>query len=210
MALAATLLLPAPFANREIKMQTRIDELGNPADFYVAVERLKRIEGRGWDMLDRGGETIHGIVKKWHGSKFHEWPPPWSVYSRVRERTDARKTRKYNSARMFYYNEYWLAMKCDDFEHPMAEQLFLFAVNASKIQARRELQRAVSACRMVQNGRLVIDGRMGPNTRHSLQQCTPASLLAAFAASVEGFYRSAQQADRYAKGWIKKRIYFRR
>ena len=72
-------------------MQTRFDKLGNPADFYVAVERLKRIEGRGWDKLDRGGETIHGIVKKWHGSKFYEWPPPWSVYSRVRERTDAAK-----------------------------------------------------------------------------------------------------------------------
>ena len=175
------------------------------ANFSEAVDRLKDIEGVGWDKQDRGGATVYGIVLKWHKNKFVPGPIQWSHRGPV-----AKINGKYVSAKAFYYQEFWKALKCDEYNHLMATQLFFFGVNAGVSQARKELQRAISACRIKINGRLTIDGRIGPSTREALAECDPYALQSAFVASIEGFYRAAKQSDRYATGWINKRIYFKR
>ena len=175
------------------------------ASFREAVDQLKGIEGVGWDKKDRGGKTVYGIVVKWHKHKFVPGPIQWSHQGPV-----AKINGKYRSAKAFYYQEFWKALRCDDHNHLMATQLFFFGVNAGVRQARRELQRAISACRVKLDGRLTIDGRIGPNTRRALAECDPYALQSAFVASIEGFYRAAKQSDRYATGWINKRIYFKR
>ena len=141
------------------------------ANFSEAVEQLKGIEGVGWDKEDRGGETIYGIVTKWHRDKFVPGPIQWRSRGPV-----SKINGKYVSATAFYYQEFWKTLKCDDYNHLMATQLFFFGVNAGVGQARKELQRAISACRIKINGRLTIDGRIGPDTRKALGECDPYAL----------------------------------
>ena len=176
-------------------------------DFIKSARRLKAIEGIGWDKLDPAGETVFGITKINHSHRFALWPPPWTHDSTMfREKPG----RKFKSARSFYYNHYWLHLECDAYEFTMAEQLFFFAVNAGRTQAKKELQRAASACLVDSRGRLVIDGKIGPSTHSALKKCNTRALEAAFIATIEGFYRTLKTYPRYGRGWLRKRIYYKR
>ena len=86
----------------------------------------KEIEGNySDDPRDPGGETIHGITKRYH-------PEAWANGLPTIERE-----------RAIYRTEYWDAVQADSLPWPLCLYVFDAAVNQGVSAAARMLQRAV-------------------------------------------------------------------
>jgi lysozyme family protein len=175
------------------------------SNFKFSITKLRDIEGIGEDHEDLGGETFYGIVRKYHENKFHTWPPVWdtepnwALYG---------SHDKYTTVQEFYLHEFWLALDCDKLPFNIADQLFMFGVNAGVGDGKTILQRAISACNYK---RLKIDGDWGPKTMEALGRCSPRELHIALISQIEGHYRQEvarkPSQAKFIEGWINRRVY---
>lgn len=111
-----------------------------------------------------------------------------------------------SQAKKIYYEEYWLANKCNVIaNNAIAEKFFDLSVNLGCYRATVLLQRA---CRAVSGIILVEDGIFGPKTLKTVNNSNSELLLVALRVEAAGFYRllvsknSSQNV--FLKGWLNR------
>ena len=92
-----------------------------------------------------------------------------------------------------YREEYW-DPNCDGMPVGVDYLFFDMAVNAGPNRAAILLQRAM---------KVTDDGRIGPVTRQAIAKADPSTLVSAFSAQKEAFYRGLHQ-PKYLKGWLNR------
>lgn len=119
--------------------------------------------------LDRGGETVFGIARTRN--------PNWEGWAHVDKITAimgkaspemAIKNSKpiTDLVAQFYWEHYWLPLKCDEFEYLIAAELFDTAVNQGVSSAGKYLQRSLNRLNRNQKdyADLLEDGEVGNMT----------------------------------------------
>jgi len=186
------------------------------ADFQKALELTLRNEGSYVNNpLDRGGETINGIARKWHP----KWPG-WPIVDRAKqEGMNVSSVMFLKQIRPlvsdFYDAEFWLPIRGDQIEsQPIANKLFDTAVNLSAIRAITFLQSGLNA--LNRNGRLwqdiEEDGVMGPVTLAVLKRCIAEKRedgLLGLMVVEQGYHymrimRTDPEQEEFALGWIRR------
>lgn len=146
-------------------------------NFDQAFDRLIGHEG-GYvdDPKDPGGETKWGISKRAY--------PHVDIRNLTREQ-----------AKEIYRQDYWLALRADDYEGAIGFQLFDMAVNSGLGAASRTLQRAVGATE---------DGKIGPVTIGLMHELGTAKVLARFNAERLEHLTFLPTWERFGKGWARR------
>ena len=135
--------------------------------FDKALIHLLDIEG-GYsnDFADRGGETYYGVSRRFHPETFDK------IHA---AKTDAER---YGILAGFYYQTFWVPMRCESFHYPIAYELFEIAVNLGIAGATRVAQQAAQ----VYDTAISIDGVYGPRTFKALRdfaEARPVNMLGA-------------------------------
>jgi lysozyme family protein len=105
---------------------------------------------------DRGGLTYRGIAR-------NAWPR-WEGWTYI----DKGETPPLELVRKFYYENFWLPLKCDSLPPPIAIFLFDSAVGSGHVLPTRWLQRAIGA---------KDDGIIGDETIRKAQQARPQAVV---------------------------------
>jgi len=111
---------------------------------------LKWEGGYSYDEDDPGGETYFGISRVNHPN----WPG-WAILEASISGPPASDDVMDMAVGLFYRDEFWTPLRCDDMPGGVATALFDTAVNCGKPRASRWLQGAVG---------VVQDGAIGPKT----------------------------------------------
>ena len=136
---------------------------------------------------DRGGLTYRGIARnawpKWEGWKYidkGEKPPMELV-------------------RKFYYENFWIPLKCDSLPPPIAIFLFDSAVGSGHSIPTRWLQRAIGA---------TPDGIVGNETIQKAQQASPQTMVDSMLRRRILHYAHIVRNDRrqfvFLNGWLRR------
>jgi lysozyme family protein len=86
-------------------------------------------------------------------------------------------------------------MSCDELPSGVDYAVFDFAVNAGPGQAKKTLQRALG---------VAPDGAIGPMTLAAIRDADGPTLLRAFSAEKEKFYRGLSTFATFGKGWMNR------
>ena len=183
-------------------------------DFKDSVARVLDIEaGYSNDPVDRGGETICGVARKF-------WPDweGWLIVDRMKEKDiEPTVTPQLKAlAEQLYRVHFWNRVHADELENSeVAFEVFEIAVNASVNKASLLLQEALNL--LNRNGKswpeLALDGAIGPrtvaNVRVILRERNGArSLVRAInALQAEHYLRLARKSptqERFLRGWLER------
>ena len=138
---------------------------------------------------DPGGETYKGISRRAH--------PNWKGWQLI----DQKKPVPEQLVQEFYYNNYWVLLKCDEMPYPVGEYLFDFGVNAGISRAVITVQRALN---------IKADGVLGPVTIGAIQKQDPQKLMYELLKERVGYYTTiTMQNSRFQVfflGWIRRTI----
>ena len=138
---------------------------------------------------DPGGETYKGISRRAH--------PNWKGWQLI----DQKKPVPEQLVQEFYYNNYWVLLKCDEMPYPVGEYLFDFGVNAGITRAVITVQRALN---------VKADGVLGPVTIGAIQKQDPQKLMYELLKDRVGYYTTiTMQNSRFQVfflGWIRRTI----
>lgn len=168
------------------------------ADFQTAQQKLSFAE-RGYANYskDRGGETYAGISRRF-------WPgwEGWRIIDSLKKEKSFPKnlTKDPHLGRLveeFYEEVFWFGMKLHRVNSQIiAENLYLFGVNAGKRQAIRLAQRVLG---------LKEDGIIGAETIKALNEISEETFKSAFDEAERAFYESLVQKDPsqsiFLEGW---------
>jgi lysozyme family protein len=137
------------------------------ADFSIAYQKTSVFEG-GYsnDPHDRGGETYKGISRKFH--------PDWGgwIILDLMDDKNSKNSQLQSLVNSFYYNEFWTFLKCDEFDQPIADELFDTAVNQGKITAAKYLQESLNLLNNNQRHYkdIAVDGEIGNVTINAYKE----------------------------------------
>jgi lysozyme family protein len=169
-----------------MNMENIIDKDTNFEKAFNAV--LENEGGYVNDPDDKGGETKYGISKNTF--------PKLNI-----------KGLTIQKAKDIYYNQYWLANRCNRIEdYDLAFKLFDLSVNLGAPRAAKLLQKAL-AC---MSKYVEIDGLIGPETLGAIKRSNPKQLLVFLQAMAANHYLSFVEAEpsqkKFLKGWM-DRVY---
>lgn len=110
------------------------------------------------------------------------------------------KNLELDDAQQIYYLEWWLKFGADYLDKAMVFQMWQFAINAGKGNARRGLQHAVKVAE---------DGHIGPHTIEAIGKADLCDMLLRFAAFVLRYYADLNKfgphSDEYfGRGWVRR------
>jgi len=108
------------------------------------------------------------------------------------------KNLTYEGAATIYKNDYWNKIRGDDLPWPVNAVTFDIAVNNGVSRAVKWLQEVLA---------VTVDGRIGPKTIKSAQDCEPESTALRLINRREGFYRQiAKQPSKkkFLAGWLNR------
>lgn len=177
------------------------------ADITIALDKTLKHEG-GYvnDPLDRGGETICGIARKFWGS----WSG-WKILDeKTKNTTGALKTKTANlllkdslfmkEVREFYKKNFWDEMNLDKItDQRIAENMFDFAVNSGVKKAAQKIQQIL---------KLTADGEIGPKSIAAINSTNPEWLLKEYKESRRQFFLAIVENNpsqaRFINGWMKR------
>lgn len=146
---------------------------------------------------DPGGRTRYGIAENY-------WPTYWA---------DGPPTE--DTARRFYWKEFWCALRCPEIVHPsVRHELFEAAINCGTGSATMFAQNAYNLLRPDTWDRLRVDGALGPITVEALNHMAvlyPEALLAGC-----NFYQARHYVERAEtpqgrkamRGWFARRLWW--
>jgi lysozyme family protein len=138
---------------------------------------------------DPGGETYKGISRRAH--------PNWKGWQLI----DQKKPVPEQLVQEFYYNNYWLKLRCDEMPYPVGEYLFDFGVNAG-------ITRAIITVQKVLN--VKVDGVLGSVTIAAIQRQDPQNLMYQLLAERINYYTTItiqrSQFQVFFLGWIRRTI----
>ena len=100
-----------------------------------------------------------------------------------------------DAAKAIYYNDYWLACRCDALPISASALVFDAAVNQGPGFARKTLQRAARA---------VPDGVIGPGTLRAVHLMRPVVLVREIALRRALRYVSLSTFSTFGKGWLRR------
>jgi lysozyme family protein len=188
-----------------------------PRRFGRAFFHLLGIEG-GWvnDPVDRGGATKYGIslrflVTAGEVDRDRDGFADFDLdFDGDIDAHDVRKLTLEHAAAL-YHKHFWQALDCDSFPEPIGEMLFDQGVNGGNQAARKLLQRALNR-HLAPAHQLIVDGRIGPQTRAALsgvlERYRMASVVESFRDVVKDRYRAIVAADprqrRFLNGWLNR------
>ena len=200
------------------------------SDFENALQRVLLAEG-GWSdhPLDRGGETIFGISRKYHPT----WDG-WKLLDTLRRRATVvggapgfpqsaeRDPMLLGWVRQFYFTEFWTPISGDTIPPPrLASALFSIAVVSGVTTAVKFLQDGLNTLAMDGSGQqryrlLQVDGVCGPNTQQAIRDhYTPGRLdrtrdpltwhvIALWTARCAEIIRHDPTQGVFARGWLNR------
>ncbi len=197
----------APAAPRPVR-EAAPHSLPEDARFDGFMEQLRQIEG-GYSnrVLDRGGETNHGVTKKTLADYHAAFDDPAVPTDIKRLSADEAK----RVLRIFYYDRYKVNAINDA---ATAGHLFDIYVNPGPGRAGRWAQQAVNA---IKGGKVLEeDGVMGSRTRAAINALSPAE-LARFnewlsskrLAQYEKAMAEDPEQEVHRRGWTKRALQFR-
>jgi len=138
---------------------------------------------------DPGGETYKGISRRAH--------PNWKGWQLI----DQKRPVPEQLVQEFYYNNYWLRLRCNDMPYPIGEYLFDFGVNAGITRAIMTVQRALN---------VKVDGVLGAVTIGAIQKQDPQKLMYELLKERVRYYTTiTMQNSRFQVfflGWIRRTI----
>jgi len=136
---------------------------------------------------DRGGMTYRGIARK-------AWPQ-WEGWKYI----DKGQTPPIELVRKFYYENFWVPLKCDSLPPPIAIFLFDSAVGSGHVLPTRWLQRAIGA---------KDDGIMGTETIQKAQQAplqaVVDSMLRRRVLLYDHIVRNDSKQYTFLAGWLRR------
>jgi len=158
--------------------------------FEVALQFVLEHEGElANHPYDRGGLTYRGIARnawpKWEGWKYIDKgdKPPMEL------------------VRKFYYENFWVPLKCDSLPPPIAIFLFDSAVGSGHSIPTRWLQRAIGA---------TPDGIVGNETIQKAHQASPQavvdSMLRRRILLYAHFVRNDRKQNVFLNGWLRRTL----
>ena len=173
-------------------MEGAAEEAPEPTDprFAAATKFVLGWEG-GFvdDPADRGGRTNKGVTFKAYDS--------WRDKKKL-PRQDVKLITD-QEVRQLYFEDYWLASKCDRMRDPSDLLQFDTAVNMGPGRAVRFLQHAVG---------VKVDGGFGDDTKAACASCDMGELLTRYCDKREQFYRELARTDpsqeRFLRGWLNR------
>ena len=133
---------------------------------------------------DPGGETMLGVTKR-----------VWESYIGRACKPGEMRTLTPAQVGPLYKRNYWDVMSCDELPSGVDYAVFDFAVNAGPGQAKKTLQRALG---------VNPDGAIGPMTLAAIKNADGPTLLRAFSAEKEKFYRGLATFATFGKGWMNR------
>jgi len=156
--------------------------------FEIAIEFVLEHEGElSNHPYDRGGQTYRGIARK-------AWPL-WEGWKYI----DAGGTPPLEMVRKFYYENFWVPLKCDSLPPPIAIFLFDSAVGSGHVLPTRWLQRAIGA---------KDDGIMGNETIQKAHQLPPQAVVDSMLRRRILLYDHIVRNDRkqyaFLAGWLRR------
>ncbi len=162
--------------------------MGLPVDTF---NYLLALEG-GYvnDPHDPGGETKYGISRRFLDGI--------GSTENVKLLTEER-------AFELYEEHFWDKLQLDKIPFCLADDIFIFAVNAGPGTATKVLQRACNDQRTSRMKALVVDGKLGAKTRkmvNSLARKYEEPLRYAFVTEAVLYYRKLPGYARYKHGWL--------
>lgn len=129
---------------------------------------------------DAGGETKFGIAKNAN--------PDVNI-----------KTLTLKQAMKIYYERYWIPLGCENFDEPLAINVFDAGINHGVTPASKMLQRAVG---------VTADGQIGKVTISATKECNSLVLCDKILKSREDLFRSivSKKPDqvKFLKGWLSR------
>ena len=171
-------------------------------------EWLAPTEG-GWCNVpgDKGGETYCGIARNF----FPQWIG-WGLVDNTDKTLPPKEITKILNAdpqlqeyvAQFYYEIFWMPLRCDELHEAVAHCLFDFSVNSGANRGVKHLQKAVNAS----GGSVSVDGAIGDGTIAAAQQIDPGSLCQAMLNDRAVFYQVLVQKNpsqsKFLKGWMSR------
>jgi len=156
--------------------------------FEIALQFVLEHEGElANHPYDRGGLTYRGIAR-------NAWPK-WEGWKYI----DKGETPPLELVRKFYYENFWLPLKCDSLPSPIAIFLFDSAVGSGHVLPTRWLQRAIGA---------KDDGIVGTETLQKAQQAFPQavvdSMLRRRIMLYDSIVRNDKRQDVFLNGWLRR------
>lgn len=133
---------------------------------------------------DPGGETMLGVTKR-----------VWEQYIGRACKPGEMRTLTPEMVGPLYRKNYWDAVAADGLPSGVDYAAFDFAVNAGPQQAKKTLQRALG---------VNPDGAIGPMTLAAIKEADGPTLLRAFSAEKEKFYRGLSTFGTFGKGWMNR------
>ena len=156
------------------------------------------------DPDDRGGATNWGITERTYG-KFLGRSIPQSILIDLIEHMPQ------HTARMIYKEDYYYYPKIDMLDEYVQPVVFDMAVNHGPDRAVRILQRAINQL-MGGQGRIVEDGKIGPNTS-GMTSANEIGIVEAICNERAKFYRTIAtnnpRQSKFLNGWLKRCESFR-
>jgi lysozyme family protein len=144
-------------ANRSPDLCVSLHMANVSRTFEIALQFVLEHEGElANHPYDRGGLTYRGIAR-------NAWPK-WEGWKYI----DKGETPPLELVRKFYYENFWLPLKCDSLPPPIAIFLFDSAVGSGHVLPTRWLQRAIGA---------KDDGIVGNETIQKAQQARPQAVV---------------------------------
>jgi lysozyme family protein len=133
---------------------------------------------------DPGGETMLGVTKR-----------VWEQYIGRPCKPGEMRTLTPEQVGPLYKQNYWDAVFADELPSGVDYAVFDFAVNSGPGQAKKTLQRALG---------VTPDGAIGPATLAAIRSADGITLLRAFSAEKEKFYRGLKTFATFGKGWMNR------
>jgi lysozyme family protein len=144
------------------------------AEFVISYQKTSVFEGDySNDSHDQGGETYKGISRKFH--------PEWGGWSILDSMTDKNsKNRQLQSlVNSFYYNKFWMFLKCEKFDQAIADELFDTGVNQGKITVGKYLQESLNLLNNNQKHYkdISVDGKISNKTINAYKEYMNTSIF---------------------------------
>lgn len=176
------------------------------ANFTIGHKILESIEG-GYvhDPLDRGGETLNGIARKFHPN----WEG-WAIVDAIKAKGScdtkqlalklANEPHLQSLVGAFYKKNFWDKMRLDEIKSQVvANNLYLFGVNAGT-------RRAVKFAQQIVGTRT--DGVLGAKTLAAINATDEAHFKKTFDALEVTYYKGIvtknPSQERFIKGWLRR------
>jgi len=164
---------------------------GSPENFRAALKFT--LENEGLYSYDDGAETYRGISRRYY--------PEWEGW-RYLDRGDREEADRYVAS--FYYQRFWLPLRCHRLPVPLAMALFDYAVNAGIRKAVTDLQKSLNEL----GADIAVDGIMGPVTVNAILSLDADRLrklyLKLLARRVAHYIKLARNEnyEKFIRGWL--------